>query len=658
MSVPEVRNGIKTLVSKLYAGSDMATMFHEDFHGLRRRAREAGTITREDEIQLLRAMDQVLSGRNVSRDGTGAELRFIPEGIEDSAISETRLDEAMAQIGEMELFRSRPDKGGKNALGVPRQTVATHIGAIARLAPEAARKFKAFFAAVKARWGLAITRLYTLKKAEKAGKFDRSTLESYLDKLMGTDQQKEHDQRTAAEFKRVMSLPEDLPGDAIPLSLVKADADYLNLAKDPEKNREELQRIVNERAKAAGYKGQPDIYGNSSKSKKGSLSQQVAVFNPDQIKSADPVTRDAQGNVIPLSERFNPESARISLSLGPADTAGILSGDALSRIEDPRRRAQAMIRIARNFDELKVSTERALLLSKTKQGKGELKRQANLQEEMLADKYVGEAYAKHQGILSNEDLTKIKSQPGHELLANPDTHLRGRVMSKREAIRQHPDMFIVNRPGDYDGADGVGRSVFGGSLMPDQAAQELYAAHLIKEPTPDAMWALLKQEQAHVDKMKAAEISAKDDIRAAKLRAKEEANVWLAERTGDQEANFSQKGQILRSLAGMDAILSALPPDIAGRIGGHTQMARIGTEETRLRYLQEKLAKADAELGKYLKQEFGKEFKGLLESSRPERDTPGQRPKGKLGPDIHDIFRAAESAMGLTGVNARNLLLG
>lgn len=29
---------------------------------------------------------------------------------------------------------------------------------------------------------------------------------------------------------------------------------------------------------------------------------------PDQVKSAEPITRDAQGNVIPLSQRFNPES--------------------------------------------------------------------------------------------------------------------------------------------------------------------------------------------------------------------------------------------------------------------------------------------------------------------------------------------------------------
>jgi hypothetical protein len=40
----------------------------------------------------------------------------------------------------------------------------------------------------------------------------------------------------------------------------------------------------------------------------------IAVFEPNQIKSADPVTRDDQGNVIPLSQRFNEENPDIRFS--------------------------------------------------------------------------------------------------------------------------------------------------------------------------------------------------------------------------------------------------------------------------------------------------------------------------------------------------------
>lgn len=41
----------------------------------------------------------------------------------------------------------------------------------------------------------------------------------------------------------------------------------------------------------------------------------TVVFTPSQIKSADPVTYDAQGNVIPLSQRFNPLSPSILQTL-------------------------------------------------------------------------------------------------------------------------------------------------------------------------------------------------------------------------------------------------------------------------------------------------------------------------------------------------------
>ena len=48
--------------------------------------------------------------------------------------------------------------------------------------------------------------------------------------------------------------------------------------------------------------------------------EEDVVFNPNQIKSADPVTYDDNGNVIPLSERFNPEKEDIRYSLGqPTD---------------------------------------------------------------------------------------------------------------------------------------------------------------------------------------------------------------------------------------------------------------------------------------------------------------------------------------------------
>lgn len=45
------------------------------------------------------------------------------------------------------------------------------------------------------------------------------------------------------------------------------------------------------------------------------------VFNPSQIKSADPITRDENGNVISLSQRFNPESDSVLFAAKPFTSA-------------------------------------------------------------------------------------------------------------------------------------------------------------------------------------------------------------------------------------------------------------------------------------------------------------------------------------------------
>ena len=55
------------------------------------------------------------------------------------------------------------------------------------------------------------------------------------------------------------------------------------------------------------------------------MANEYITFNPNQIKSADPVTYDDNGNVIPLSERFNPEKEDIRYSIMDAD--GNMIGD-------------------------------------------------------------------------------------------------------------------------------------------------------------------------------------------------------------------------------------------------------------------------------------------------------------------------------------------
>jgi hypothetical protein len=72
------------------------------------------------------------------------------------------------------------------------------------------------------------------------------------------------------------------------------------------KRNEAVQRAIRNGKDGVEFKEMADF---------GDRATVYAVFDPSQIKSADPVTRDDQGNVIPLSQRFNPQTSDIRFSL-------------------------------------------------------------------------------------------------------------------------------------------------------------------------------------------------------------------------------------------------------------------------------------------------------------------------------------------------------
>lgn len=77
-------------------------------------------------------------------------------------------------------------------------------------------------------------------------------------------------------------------------------------------------RDISAFAKHMGYRSVmfADIYDAGAYGERGVLSDVYSYFYPQEdIKSADPVTYDDSGNVIPLSERFNPENKDIRYSL-------------------------------------------------------------------------------------------------------------------------------------------------------------------------------------------------------------------------------------------------------------------------------------------------------------------------------------------------------
>lgn len=81
-----------------------------------------------------------------------------------------------------------------------------------------------------------------------------------------------------------------------------------------DENQEEMFTGMREIIRNSGYDGL--VYDNIGEGGGDSYT----VFNPEQIKSADAITRDDAGNIIPLSQRFNEESSDIRFRKLQTDT--------------------------------------------------------------------------------------------------------------------------------------------------------------------------------------------------------------------------------------------------------------------------------------------------------------------------------------------------
>ena len=374
----------------------------------------------------------------------------------------------------------------------------------------------------------------------------------------------------------------------------------------------------------------------------------------------DGTQADDAGDVSPRVRQRKPRGGVTSaFSLGPARMADALASEAVSRIKNPRQRLEVMQRMAKKLGDLKRDKdELGIAFGKGYKRKAiedprkvsSINKESAFREAARRAELEDEAHAKHSGILDQPELTKLKEQPVHEYLSDPSSPLRGRLMSASAAASRGENFFDPTKQGDFDGAGGVTRTLFGGSLMPDQAAQELFDAGLIGQPTPDAMWKALEREQNSVEKMKEYFKAAQADVKAARVQAKQEAAEWKAERMKEEKANYSPKARLLRALAMLDGIVSALPIAERGRIGGHTQLAKLGTDEARLKFLTARIAKVDEVLENYLKKELGKMLDQLFERAKPAKDEAGKKKVGKAGADIHSLFDVLRNARGMSQV--------
>ena len=268
-----------------------------------------------------------------------------------------------------------------------------------------------------------------------------------------------------------------------------------------------------------------------------------AVFNSNQIKSADPVTRDEKGNVIPLSQRFNPDTPDIRFSVG-------------------RRAAPYAEQLAAQMDALKTKpTVRIQIYERAKKKFREL------------------------------------------------------VERNRSAIAE------------AQAAD---------TRKPADIIEEAKATHDAEVARIDAERDAALAEAATDKQRNTARL-----VHGTKLRA---ANLALSKALAASTGEGTRQARTAQVVGELNAILSAFPAEVRGRVGGFVQLASLKTETGRANELSRRLSKAETELEKLLRKEYRAQLDRVLDSYRPQREA-GKKPKGKIGAQAQEILDAAEAAM-------------
>jgi hypothetical protein len=265
-----------------------------------------------------------------------------------------------------------------------------------------------------------------------------------------------------------------------------------------------------------------------------------------------------------------------NLRVKPTSKQGASHADQLTALQqlaaklatDPKRKRAIMERAASNLAKQRRDVARTVrafgkdvetkVLSEERDRKN-IQREAKMRQAMRREELEDEAYAKHQGILGNDDLTKLKSQPIHSVIADPTNPLKGRIRSRSATAKMQSDMLRDINLAEYDGADGLNKSIFGGTNSPDQMAAELFEMGLIRDASPDTMWNAIRKEQESVERMKELKRKAQAEVSQARVTARKEAKAWQEAELKKQSLDHSLHAKIVRAFGMLDGILYALP---------------------------------------------------------------------------------------------------
>ena len=229
-------------------------------------------------------------------------------------------------------------------------------------------------------------------------------------------------------------------------------------------------------------------------------------------------------------------------------------------------------------------------------------------------------------------LMKLEEHPLVFAMLNDN----GRLMSRTTAEAQGKlKTDGAGNAGDYDSAPWLPPSWYrnGGGIMPEEMAQALYDDGKLKEPTADALWSALSSVIESHRKNKAAfaeaEAAVKVIEKAAKDQAKAEAQAWRDEYDARQSKDWNPRAALVRDLQLLDSVLSVMPPEVRGKVGGFVKLAQLATEDARVKEITRRIDKLEKFVEAYVREHFAVKIEKSFERYKGQKDKSG-RVSGKL----------------------------
>jgi hypothetical protein len=237
-------------INRILAGGSVLEVFHEEAHGFRRAARDAGTITREDDIAFVKAIGTILAGKTGRE---GQRLARLPQDFDTLSIADQdiAIDEAISKIYEAEIIRTRKGGGQRD---LPAGLISNNLSALSRLlGDQRLGKFRSFLRSMREHFGLSIDLATQIQRGLNDGTLDRTQYEGYVGKLLGIGEAEARDGRAP------VSISEQSDGPSFSLGAASSSGTPTSESSPSRQRSEKLRKPADDKGRFLGEVGNSDF---------------------------------------------------------------------------------------------------------------------------------------------------------------------------------------------------------------------------------------------------------------------------------------------------------------------------------------------------------------------------------------------------------------